>query len=241
MTKNEFINYIKRRIDRNKSLPITLGNDEIEDIIIDAKKWFYDNYNDACYEFITLIPHEIFRDPKFITDKYIEFGECVYSVYELFENKGNMYSVSRLRTLGSVNQMIVNTLQFTKTYDIVTYVANMAYESVLTNLTDKYISYSWNKNNRRAHIIGKTPRTDLVVKGYMKVEETALFEDDLFRKYVEGQARIAIGEILSMYDFQLPNVTSINADSYISRGEEMIDAVKEDVANLIQPDWFMHF
>jgi len=241
MTKNEFINRIKRRIDRNRALPVTLDNDEIEDIIIDAKNWFYDNYNDAAYEFISLIPKEIFRDPKFNSDRYIEFESCVYSVYELLENRDNMYLRNFIGKSGTIQNTIINTMNFTKTYDIATYVANLGYESVLSNLSNNYVSYSWDKNRRRAYFIGKTPRTDLMVKGYMKVPETALFEDDLFRTYVEGQARIAIGEILQTYDFTLPGGVQINGDGYISRGEEMIEKVREDVGDLNKPDWFFIF
>lgn len=241
MTKNEFINRIKRRIDRNRSLPITLGNDEIEDIIIDSLNWFYDNYNDSCHEFISLIPKEVFNDPSFAKDRFIEFENCVYSIYEFLENKDNLYLRRFIGGMGTVQHTIINTMYFTKTYDIVTYVANLGYESVLENLNDNYISYSWDKNRRRAYILGRTPRTDVMIKGYMKIPETALFEDDLFRKYVEGQARIAVGEILSTYDFTLPGGVTISGDAYISRGEDMIEQVKEDINDLTKPDWFFNF
>lgn len=241
MTKNEFINKIKRRIDRNKSLPITLGNEEIEDIIADALQWFYDNYNDACHEFLALLDKSIFETEHFKQNRWFEFDTCVYSIYSLTENTGFVYNRRYMGAAGFVHQTIINTMYYTKTYDIVTYVANMAYESVLTNLNDNYISYSWDKNRRRVHVIGHTPRTDVIIRGYKKVPETSLFEDDLFRMYVEGQARIAIGEILGTYDFKLPGGVTINSDSYISRGESMIEEVKETVSDLIKPDWFFEF
>jgi len=240
MTKQEFINRIKRRLDRNKSLPLTLGNDEIEDIIIDAKAWFYDNYNDSCYEFIALLPMELFKTDHFKNERWIEFEDCVYSVYEIFENK---FNISNFRYGGSgfIQQTIINTMYYTKTYDIVSYVANMGYDSVLTNLSDKYISFNWEHNRRRLHIIGHDPNTDVLIKGYKKTPETALFEDNLFKKYVEGMARIAIGEILSTYDFKLPGGVTVNADAYTSRGESMVEEVKEDVQSLGSPNWFFEF
>lgn len=238
MTRNSFINKIKRRIDRNQSLPVTLGNDEIEDIIIDAKNWFYDNYNDSCHEFITLVPIDVFNTEHFKVNRWIEFDDCVYSVYDVLENKNFVYSERFIGGTGYIQHRIINTMYYTKTYDIITYVANLAYESVLSNLNDNYISFSWDKNSRRIHFLGHTPRTDLIIRGYKKIDETALFEDNLFSKYVEGEARIAIGEILSTYDFSLPGGVTLNADTYISRGESMIEQVKEDVNDLIKPDWF---
>lgn len=239
MTKNEFINRIKRRIDRNRALPITLNNDEIEDIIIDAKNWFYDNYNDACHEFITIIPNSLFQTAHFQKERWIEFEDCIYSIYEFIENK-HVFTLSGATILDS-QRTIINTMHYTHSYDVTTYVANMAYESVLQNLNDNYISFSWDKNRRRAYVLGHTPKHDVIIKGYRKVPETALFEDDLFRMYVEGQSRIAIGEILSTFDFPLPGGVSIAADTYTSRGESMIDEVKETITDLIKPDWFMIF
>ncbi len=242
MTRNEFINFIKRRIDRNKSLPLNLSNDELEDIIYQAKNWFYDNYNDSVYEFISLIPLELFQSEHFKQNKWVEFDECVYSVYEIFENRSGSFFVNRFYGRpGFIQHVIVNTMYYTKTLDIVTYVANLGYEQVLKNLNDNYISFSWEKNKRRAHLIGHTPRYDVVVKGFKKVEETTLFEDDLFQKYVEGQARIALGEVLSFYDVKLPGNITINASSLIERGESMIEAIKEDIKDINKPDWFITF
>jgi hypothetical protein len=241
MTKNEFINKIKKRIDRNRSLPVTLNNEVIEDIVEDAKGWFYDNYEDACYEFIGIIPLNLFNTEHFKTNRWIEFEPCIYSIYEFVENYDNAFTNYRLGGSGFLKEKIVNTLYYTKTYDIVSYVAYMGYDSVLSNLDDTYIDFDWEKSARRIHVNGHDPRTDIRIRGYKKVDETKLFEDNLFFKYVEGQARIAIGEILSTYEMPLPGNASIAADTYISRGETMVEKVEEDVNDLGKPLWFMNF
>lgn len=241
MTRNEFINKIKRRVDRGKSLPITLGTEAIEDIIEESLGWFYDNYNDACTEFITLLPADLFKTEHFKSTRWIEFGECVYSVYDFIENRSSTMFNYRLSGSGLLREKIINTLYYTKTYDIVTYIAYLGYDAVLNNLKDNFVEFKWNKNQRRIHVTGHDPRYDMIVRGFSKVPDTALFEDNLFQKYVEGMVRIALGEVLSVYTLTLPAGASINADTYITRGESMIEEVKEDIKDLGAVNYMMEF
>ena len=240
MTKREFINKIKRRINRNNALPVNLSTDEIEDIIADSKEWFFDNYNDSLRQFIAVIPYSLFKTAHYKETRYVELDSCIYSINEFTEiSNGGLFNYKSGAAF--IRQNILNNIYYANNADIVSYVAYMGFESVLENLKDNYISFDWNKNEHRIHVLGHEPRTDVLIYGYKKLDETKLFEDDLFRQYVEGQSRIAIGEILSVYDFSLPGGVGINVDAYISKGETILEEVKETVLNLNTPLWFMTF
>lgn len=240
MTKNAFINKVKRKLDRNGALPLNISNDTIEDIIEDSKKWFYDNYNESCNKFITLLPYALFTTEHFKKNRWIEFEDCVYSIYEFIENNMSR-SFFYKDSINVLRHSIVNTVYYNGNYDIATFVAYMGLESVLENLNDNYIAFDWDFNKKRLYVIGHTPKTDVLIRGYTKVEDTTLFEDDFFRRYVEGQSYLAMGEILSFYDMPLPGGSSINPDVFTSKGEQMIEEVKEEVNEMVKPLWFIKF
>jgi hypothetical protein len=77
------------------------------------------------------------------------------------------------------------------------------------------------------------------MEAYANIPAENLFKDDLFYKYVVGQSKVMMGNLVGRYDFQLPGSVKINAADLISQGKEEITAVEEEIKGQSDSSFFI--
>ena len=101
--------------------------------------------------------------------------------------------------------------------------------SDMLNQLNKYtLKYQFNQLNHRLHILTNV-KYDVIMEAYANIPPENLFNDDLFFKYVVGQSKVALGNLVGRYSFTLPGSVTINAADLISQGKEEIKEVEDEV------------
>ena len=79
-----------------------------------------------------------------------------------------------------------------------------------------------------------------VLEVYETVPECALFADEAFFRYCAAKIKIALGNKMQIFGYNLPGGISINADAIQSLGESELEKVIEEIKTDEGTDWMMH-
>jgi hypothetical protein len=109
----------------------------------------------------------------------------------------------------------------------------------MMNQLNKYtLKHHFNYLNHRLNILTAVPY-DVIMEAYANIPQENLFNDDLFFKYVAGQAKIALGNMVGRYDFSLPGGVKINAADLVSQGKEEVKEVEDEIKGQSTSSFFI--
>ena len=91
------------------------------------------------------------------------------------------------------------------------------------------MAFDYNEDTNLLVIIGRDPRSDLLLSVGELIDEKALFRNELFYNYVLGMALKSIARPLSVFEFKLIGGTQVNFSDIMAEGQEMINEVKETI------------
>ena len=77
------------------------------------------------------------------------------------------------------------------------------------------------------------------MEAYANIPAENLFKDDLFYKYVVGQSKVMMGNLVGRYTFTLPGGITLNAADLISQGKEEITAVEDEIKGQSDSSFFI--
>jgi hypothetical protein len=77
------------------------------------------------------------------------------------------------------------------------------------------------------------------MEAYVNIPAENLFKDDLFYKYVIGNSKVMLGNLVGRYDFTLPGSVKINSADLVSQGKEEIASVEEEIKGQSDSAWFI--
>jgi hypothetical protein len=77
------------------------------------------------------------------------------------------------------------------------------------------------------------------MEAYANIPAENLFKDDLFYKYVVGNSKVMMGNMVGRYDFTLPGGVKIQAADLISQGKEEMQQVEEEIKGQSDSAWFV--
>ncbi len=83
--------------------------------------------------------------------------------------------------------------------------------------------------------------SNVLIKGYQKIEENFLFDDYYFIEYVLAESKKQLGRMLGQFQYNLPGGVTINFDMLRSEGDERLKEVKQEIKDNTQPDFFLTF
>lgn len=242
MTKQELIDYIKDKLRVSSALPYSVPDREIENIISDSEKWFYDNYYGAVENKYYVIKKEDFQKIEFRSSRTILLPDCVVSVYEVREISGG----GRLFTVDkdfADNRLIAAELYLSpfQSDGIVLRAAQYSYWDLSQSFFLDRIRYDFNKNTKKLVILGRNPSKDVLIQCFIKIPEENLYDDIYFLRYVSAMAKKSLGRILGFFTYNLVGGVTINSDALFSEGSEELEKVIEDIRNEDRPDYFFIF
>lgn len=240
MTLDELIDLTQDELTVSSGLPNSISPKEIERIIKNAERWFFINYKNAVETDFYVIPHSYFGTDEFTSRRYIQMPDCVMSIIDFREIRGG----SRIGIVDrdiTENKIIASELFLSPVIgdDLVLRTAQYAYWDLTKAYFLDTIAFSFNQNSKRVKVLGRNPRTNVIVKCYSKVPQEDLYNDDLFIRWVFAKSKIQLGFMYSLYTFQLPSGVAINGSILKDAGEKELQDVKDQINNENPPSWFL--
>jgi len=244
LTIEEFVDRIQTEISVSCALPKTLPDANIRQIVeARALPWFYRNYQFAVQKMYFLVKKEAFFTEEFTKYNYVNVPCEIQSVTYLYEVRGESLFQLGINTPNlSVNLGVTNQ-PYLSSY--VTTIGELGvYKTILDSMSDmlnqlnKYtLKYNFNQLNHRLHILTNV-KYDVIMEAYANIPQENLFNDDLFYKYVVGWAKVQLGNMVSLYEFQLPGGVKINGANLVTQGQAEIKEVEEEIKGMSNSSWF---
>lgn len=241
MTRDELIQNVQRFMTATYGIPIKLSSEEINERIDDALRWFNVNYDQAVESKYYMVDRSHFQTNEFKADRKLQLPDCVVSVAECGEFFGSSrvgvgdsdLSVSRLIAadvfLGSFStDELVNRVVYASYYDL-----SKAF------IRDK-LRYRFNYNTHELVLEGSDPRSNVILRTWVTIDENKLFDDYFFIEYVRGSALLSLGRMTTVITMNLPGGASLNTSELKSEGQGMMDKVREEIDGL-QPGNYIDF
>jgi hypothetical protein len=244
-TIEEFIDLVQSELTISCALPKTLPDAAIRQII-EAKclPYFYRRYQYAVQKMYFLIRKEAFFTEEFTKYNYVQVPCEIQSVTYLYEVRPqSLYQLGINTPNLSVNLGVTNQ-PYLSSY--VTTIGELGvYKTLLDNMSDmmnqlnKYtLKHHFNQLNHRIHILTNV-KYDVIMEAYANIPAENLFKDDLFYKYVVGQSKVMMGNMVGRYDFTLPGGVKIQAADLITQGKEEMQQVEEEIKGQSDSAWFV--
>ena len=256
---NAFLEELGDEITGACMVPINLPQREIINIIKRAKKWFYKKYEYSVKENFYHIPHAVFATDYFKSRRTLNLpgpstdgGGGVYSVYGLYDlqsgwngggggmdmrfDSGSDFSMDRMMFRGMYEgggmAAAAEELQY--------YVLNASMQDLTRQILENPISYSYSSLTGELKFMGDTPKGDVILELYETIPDCALYEDEIFFRYISAKVKQSIGSKLAIFKFALPGNVDFDYDAIKSMGDGELAAIDEEIKGDEGVDWMMH-
>jgi len=253
---NDFLNALADDITGSCMIPMNLPKKEVYNIVQRAKKWFYKNYEYSMKESFYILPIALFKTEYFKRTRSFTLpkenpstgGGEVYSVYgvqQIGSRFGAGTSVTFTTGDFAMERMLYGGLYggtgtVAGAENLQYYVINESYFDLTRQILNNPLSFNYNQLTHEIRFTGELPLKDVVLEVYETVPECALFQDEAFFRYCAAKIKIALGNKMQIFGYNLPGGISISADAIQSLGESELEKVIEEIKTDEGTDWMMH-
>ena len=243
MTKDELVQFVVDELTASGSLNISLKTEEISRIIDAEKKYVFREWRDTVELKYGVIKTDSFRTPEFRSSRTIQLPDCVWGVREFREIKDSA-------RLFGINDPDLN---FDRVMNSDLYLAGPFMSDIITSRIVSYsffdlarsftlydVNFDFNLNTKRLKVIGHDPLNPVLIQVYMQIEDSALYNDYYFQRWIIARCKRQIHRVLKTFEYNLVggvNITSM----YEEQGKSEMDEIKETIDKRNQPDWFLMF
>jgi hypothetical protein len=253
---NDFLNYLADDITGSCMIPMNLPKKEVYNIVQRAKKWFYKNYEYSMKESFYILPLPLFKTEYFKRTRSFTLpkedaltgGGEVYSVYGV-NMVGSRFGAGTSVTF-TTGDFAMERMLYGGLYggtgtvagaeNLQYYVINESYFDMTRQILQNPMSFNYNQLTHELRFTGELPVKDVVLQIYETVPECALFADEAFFRYCAAKIKIALGNKMQIFGYNLPGGISVNADAIQSLGQDELDKVIEEIKSDEGTDWMMH-
>lgn len=243
MTRDEFIQFISDDLTASGSIPVSLNTKEIERIIDAEKEWVFREWRDSFEEKWTVLPPQTFKTQEFKASRTIQLPDCVLAIKEFREIKdgGRLFGISDPEF--SMDRVMAADLWLSPfSSDTITYrTIQWSFWDLTKSFQLNEIQYKFNVNTHRLNVLGRTPDSGVLIRCLCKIEDSRLFEDPIFRRWVIAKCKISMARILGTFTLNLIGGITVNADMWKSEGQEELTELKEKMKSDNACDWFISF
>jgi hypothetical protein len=256
---NAFLDELGDEISGACMIPVQLPQREIINIIKRAKKWFYKKYEYSMKENYYHIPHAVFQTDYFKTHRTLTLpgpgadggGEVysIYGVYDLGSGWNGVGSGMDIR-FQSGGDFAIEKMLFRRMYDgaggaeaaeeLQFYVINASLADMSRMILENPISYHYSQLTGDLKIMGDTPKGDLVLEVYETIPDCALYNDEIFFRYVSAKIKQSLGAKLGIFKFALPGNVEFDYGAIKDMGDEELAAIEEEIKGDEGTDWMFH-
>jgi hypothetical protein len=239
MTRAELAQIVNDEITVSGALPYSVPERELERIINQALSWFYINYQYAVETQYYVIQKNWFQEADFKKTRSILLPECVVSVFECREISGG----GRLGTIDrdfSDNRLLAAEIYLAPfaSDDLVLRTAQYSYWDLTKAFILERVRFDYNHNTHRLKIQGRNPKKNLFLQTYVKIEESRLYDDYNFQRWVTATAKVSLGRLLGFFTFNLPGGIAVDGSKIADEGTAELEMIKTKIDEENSPDWF---
>lgn len=239
MTELQLITDINDEITFSGALPYGLPEKEIKRIIENDSRYFWDNWRHAVESRYLLLPLELFQNDTFKKFRQIQLPDCVQFVVDFKEAKGGSI-------FGTIDRDFAEQKFIGAEIFLTPFIGeSIMYRTVMFSFLDitkamvlDTIAYDYNKNSKLLGVVGRTPKTNAVIKVFKKLDQDKLFEDEMFQRYVRAHAKVRLAHMLQSFDYTLPGGVKVNYQNIVTAAEKEMEDVKAMMKGENTPDWF---
>lgn len=235
MTKQEFYSDLNVALTVSCSLPFSIPDEAIDNIVKYAHKWFVRNYDDAVENIYYLIPKQTWSsNQEFQTTRKLKLPDCIYSVNRVAKDT-NSKVTSNQPNLSTQNR---NSTNFglggeTMSNDILGYVIASSYGDLTSQIFDYPISYEYNRHSKKLFLKGSLQMSpDFLLDCDIILPLEDMFDLDLFFDYCLAHSKMQLSNIMGTMQMQLPGDATIDFDRFYTQGKDELDQVKEEVKDI---------
>ncbi len=239
MTKQELVEVVQRELDSSFALPSQLQPTEIERIIDQVSLYFYENYRESVETQYYIMRAEEFHKTEFKQTRTITMPPCVVSVYECKEITGAGLIGNIDRDFAD-NKLIASEIYLSPfTGDSLVFrTAQYQFFDLTRAFFLEWVRYDFNRRTKKVKILGRDPKRDVIFVTYVKIPDDKLYEDYYFIRYITAKSKIALGRMLSFFDYNLMGGIKVNAQDIKSEGEAEVEKIEQAIQDENSPDWF---
>jgi len=230
---------VQREMDVSSALPSQLQPSEIERIIDQCSIWFYENYREAVETQYWIMKAEEFQTPEWFATRTISMPKCVVSVFEVKECTGAGLIGNIDRDFAD-NKLIASEIYLSPfTGDSLVFrTAQYQFYDLTRAFFLEWIRYDFNRRTGKLKILGRDPHKDVFINSYVRIGDEFLYDDYYFIRYVTAKAKIALGRMLSFFDYNLMGGIKINALDLKSEGEAEVEKIEQEIKDQDSADYF---
>lgn len=242
MTKKELVDYVQRELDVSFALPSQLQPSEIERIIDQSSIWFYENYREAVEMQYYIMQAAEFKKPEWYKTRTVMMPQCVVSVFEVKEVTGAGLIGSIDRDFAD-NKLIASEIYLSPfTGDSLVFrTAQYQFFDLTRAFFLEWIRYDFNRRTKKCKILGRDPWRDVFFNTYVKIPDDKLYEDYYFIRYVTAKSKIALGRMLSFFDYNLMGGIKVNSMDIKTEGEQEVEKIENEIKDQDTADYFSTF
>jgi hypothetical protein len=257
--ENEFLREIGDEITGACMVPVNLPQREVVNIIKRAKKWFYKKYEDSVKENYYHIPKDVFSSDYFKSHRVLNLpgpnadgGGAVYSVYGVYDLASGWNSTGTgmdIRFQGGADFAIERML-FRGMYDgsgpaeaaeeLQYYVLNASLADMSRMILENPLSFQYSRLTGELKFMGDTPKGDVILELYETLPDCALYDDEIFFRYVSAKIKQSLGAKLGIFKFALPGNVDFDYGAIKDMGDEELAAIEEEIKGDEGVDWMFH-
>ena len=244
---NDFVTEIGNEITGACMIPMNLPQVEVEAIINRAKKWFYKKYEYSVHENFFVIPKAAFSTAYFKASRTINMPSTVYSIFGVHKTNASSLSSDIDFQSGDFSveralhgQMYGNSGVAGAAESLEYYVINEKFFDLARQILQNPYSFDFNRLKQALRFTGETPTTDVILEVYETIPDAALYEDEIFFRYVAAKIKISLGNKLSVFEFQLPGNIAVNGGAILDMGQSELEAIIEEINEDEGTDWMTH-
>jgi len=252
---DELVREINSHITGACMIPLKLPKKEVIAIIKRSKNWFYKKYEDSVASNYYVIDKKNFESNSFKSSRGIELPG------QRPDGSGRIFSVNSLAVMGeqmvgfsgkygfvdgdfSLERNLLganNSLPHMSQAgdNLMYYVVTQKYMDLAREVLINKISFDYNRLTRNLKILGEKPLNHLVLEVYETIDDCALYQDEIFFRYVAAQVKKAIGTMIMMFGYQMPGNITLNGDMIRDDAQTEIEGIEEEIKGDEGVDWFM--
>ena len=252
---DEFIRNINSHITGACMIPIKLPKKEVIQIVSRAKEWFYKKYEDSVQENYYVVDKANFNTSAFRSSRKIELpgprpdgSGRIFSITSLNVAGEQMIGLSGKRGFVdadfSIERLILGgtySVPYTSAggENLMYYVITENYFDLAKQVLVNKISFDYNRLTRNLIIKGEKPKNHLVLEVNETISDCALFQDEIFFRYVAAQVKKAIGTMIMMFGYSMPGNITLNGDMIRDDAQTDIEKIEEEIKGDEGVDCFM--
>ena len=245
--EGDFVKELADEITGSCMIPMHLPTAEVTNIIKRARKWFYKKYEYSVQENFLVIPKAAFSTAYFKASRTINMPSTVYSIFGVHKTNASSLSSDIDFQSGDFSveralhgQMYGNSGVAGAAESLEYYVINEKFFDLARQILQNPYSFDFNRLKQALRFTGETPTTDVILEVYETIPDAALYEDEIFFRYVAAKIKISLGNKLSVFEFQLPGNIAVNGGAILEMGQSELEAIIEEINEDEGTDWMMH-